>query len=66
MLIGPDNFTRPPASQRQRWDAEVPMERTPTLSVEWWSRLGGHLGAAVCVFALPVAMYAVWAVYHAR
>jgi len=29
MLIGPDNFTRPPASQRQRWDAEVPLERTP-------------------------------------
>lgn len=34
MLIGPDNFTRPPASQRQRWDDHIPLERID----DRWSR----------------------------
>lgn len=26
---GPNHWTRPPASQRQRWDADAPLERMP-------------------------------------
>lgn len=63
---GPNHWTRPPASQRAMLSERMPLERTPTGSVEWWSRMGGHLGAAICVFAMPVALYAAWAILHAR
>ena len=55
MLIGPDKFTRPPASQRQRWDAQAPLERMP--SSEKYS-----LGTCMLIFTAMCAVgIAIWA-----
>jgi len=59
MLIGPDNFTRPPASQRQRWDAQAPLERMP--HVEKYSRPV----LAVIYGGIALVLIVIWAMVFA-